>query len=186
MTDSFRINDLHVQTQSALIVFEVIKNRRSIRSFRHESIPENYLRIILEAGIWAPSGSNAQPWEFILVREKPIIERIKLFSPGLFGDPDAVVILCINRERVKRGSMSEDLVAVMDIAMAAQNMMLMAYSLGVGSCPINSFNKKAIKELFELPVHIDPILMVSLGYPDKWPKAPKRRPLEEVLHYEKY
>jgi nitroreductase len=74
----------------------------------------------------------------------------------------------------------------MDVAMAAQNMMLAAYSLGIGSCPIASFNKTAVKELLDIPEHVDPILMVSLGYPDRWPEPPRRRPLEEVVHYGKY
>lgn len=164
---------------------EVIKGRRSVRSFKKEHIPEEHLRMVLEAGVWAPSGGNAQPWEFVVVRDKTVIEKIKLFSPGLYGDPDVVVVLCVNKKRVK-GGRSEELVALMDIAMAAQNMMLVAYSLGVGSCPIASFNKTAVKELLEIPTHVDPVLVLSLGYPEKWPEPPERRPLEEVVHYEKY
>lgn len=167
------------------IVRDVIKGRRSVRSFRDEHIPEEHLRFVLEAGVWAPSGGNAQPWEFVVVREKSTIEKIKLFSPGLFGNPDVIVVLCVNKRRV-RGGKHEELIALMDVAMAAQNMMLAAYSLGVGSCPIASFNKSAIKELLEIPEHVDPVLMLSLGYPDEWPKPPKKRPLEEVTHYEKY
>lgn len=173
------------QDVTSTIVRDVIKGRRSVRSFKDERISKEHLTFILEAGIWAPSGGNAQPWEFVVVRDKATIEKIRLFSPGLFGDPDVIVVLCINKERVKGGK-SEELVALMDIAMAAQNMMLAAYSLGVGSCPIASFNKIAVKELLEIPEHVDPVLMLSLGYPDRWPKPPKRRPLEEVVHYEKY
>lgn len=165
---------------------DVIKGRRSVRSFRSESIPEEHLRTILEAAVWAPSGSNAQPWEFVVVRSKSTIDKVKLFSPGLFGSPDAVVVLCVNRERVKRSGKSGDSVALMDVAMAAQNMMLAAYSLGIGSCPIASFNKVAVKELLDIPAHVDPVLMVSFGYPERWPEPPKRRPLDEVVHYEKY
>ncbi len=166
-------------------VLEAIKGRRSVREFRDGRIPDDHLMTVLEAAIWAPSGSNAQPWEFVVVRSRDTIEKIKLFSPGLFGDPDALVVLCVNKERVK-GRGPKELVAVMDIAMAAQNMMLAAYSLGIGSCPIASFNKTAVKELLNIPEHVDPILMVSLGYPEKWPEPPRRRPLEEVVHHEKY
>lgn len=167
-------------------IIEVIKGRRSVRSFRDKSIPDEHLRIILEAGLWAPSGGNAQPWEFVVVRDKLTIEKIKLFSPGLFGDPDTVVVLCVNKERIRRSSKSGELIALMDVAMAAQNIMLAAYSLGIGSCPIASFNKVAVKELLGIPAHVDPVLMLSLGYPDKWPEPPERRPLKEVVHYEKY
>jgi nitroreductase len=166
-------------------VLEAIKGRRSVRSFRDGRIPEDHLKVVLEAAVWAPSGSNAQPWEFVVVRDRSTVEKIKLFSPGLFGDPDTLVVLCVNRERIK-GRGPKELVAVMDVAMAAQNMMLAAYSLGIGSCPIASFNKTAVKELLDIPEHVDPILMVSLGYPDRWPEPPRRRPLEEVVHYGKY
>jgi nitroreductase len=166
-------------------VLEAIKGRRSVRSFRDGRIPEDHLKVVLEAAVWAPSGSNAQPWEFVVVRDRSTVEKIKLFSPGLFGDPDTLVVLCVNRERIK-GRGPKELVALMDVAMAAQNMMLAAYSLGIGSCPIASFNKTAVKELLDIPEHVDPILMVSLGYPDRWPEPPRRRPLEEVVHYGKY
>lgn len=167
-------------------MLEIVRGRRSVRSFRSESIPEEHLRTILEAGVWAPSGGNAQPWEFVVIRNKSTIDKIKLFSPGLFGNPDVVVVLCINRERIRRGGKSGELIALMDVAMAAQNMMLVAYSLGIGSCPIASFNKTAVKELLEIPAHVDSVLMVSFGYPEEWPEPPKRRPLNEVVHHEKY
>jgi len=74
----------------------------------------------------------------------------------------------------------------MDVAMAAQNMILAAYSLGIGSCPVASFNKAAVRELLEIPEHVEPVLIVSLGYPEEWPRPPARRSLEEVVHYERY
>ncbi|AHF80987.1 nitroreductase family protein [Thermococcus paralvinellae] len=165
---------------------EIIKGRRAVRDFRDKEIPKEKLMAILEAGIWAPSGSNIQPWEFILVTEKAMIEKIKLISPGLFGNPTAIVVLCINRERAKRGGRLGGITALMDISMAAQNMMLIAYSMGIGSCPIVSFSKSAWKELIGIPEHVEPVLILSLGYPKFWPKPPKRRPLEEVVHVERY
>ena len=167
-------------------VIHIIKGRRAVRKFKEEGIPTDKLLKILEAGIWAPSGSNIQPWEFIVVMNKETIEKIKLISPGLFGNPVTVIIICINKERSKKAGKLGETMAIMDISMAAQNMMLMAYSLGIGSCPIVSFSKIAVKELLEIPEYVEPVLMVSLGYPEFWPKPPKRRPLEEVVHVEKF
>jgi nitroreductase len=166
-------------------VLEAIRGRRSVRRFREGRIPDEHLRVVLEAGIWAPSAGNAQPWEFVVVRDRSTIEKVRMFSPGLFGDPDTVVVLCVNRRRV-RGRGPHEVVAVMDVAMAAQNMMLAAYSLGIGSCPVASFNRLAIRELLGIPEYVEPVLMVSLGYPEEWPRPPTRRPLEEVVHYERY
>jgi nitroreductase len=114
------------------LVLEVIKGRRSVRSFKPDPIPEEHLKLILEVGLWAPSGGNAQPWEFVLVREKQVIDKIRLFSPGLFGDPYALIVLCVNKNRIKRRDESGKQIALMDVAMAAQNMMLEACYLGVG------------------------------------------------------
>ncbi|WP_456396845.1 nitroreductase family protein [Thermococcus sp.] len=163
-----------------------IKGRRAVRRFRAEPVPLDYLRRILEAGIWAPSGSNIQPWEFILITDKENIERIKLVSPGLFGNPPALIILCIDQKRAEKGGKLGESTALMDVSMAAQNMMLLAYSLGIGSCPVVSFNKTALKELLGIPEHVEPVLMLSFGYPEFWPKPPKRRSLREVVHVEEY
>ena len=167
-------------------LLDIIKGRRSVRRFKDKEIPKEDLLKILEAGIWAPSGSNIQPWEFILVIGDDTIEKIKLVSPGLFGDPAALIVLCINKKRAERGGRAGENTALMDVSMAAQNMMLMAYSLGIGSCPIVSFNKVALRELLSIPEDVEPVLMISFGYPEFWPKPPRRRPLEEVVHFERY
>jgi len=163
-----------------------IKGRRAVRRFREEPIPLEYLKKILEAGVWAPSGSNIQPWEFILVTDKENIEKIKLISPGLFGNPQALIVLCINKKRAEKGGRLGENTALMDVSMAAQNMMLVAYSLGIGSCPVISFNKTGLRELLSISEFVEPVLILSFGYPKFWPKPPRRRVLEEVVHVEEY
>lgn len=165
---------------------EVIRGRRSVRSFLDREIPSKDLKVILEAGIWAPSGGNIQPWEFILVDDPVLVKKIKLVSPGLYGLPRVLIILCVNKKRCEKGGRLSESTAVMDVSMAAQNMMLMAYHLGIGSCPIVSFNKLALKQLLDIPEHVEPLLIISLGYPTEWPQPPSRRPLEEVVHVNGY
>ncbi len=167
-------------------LLEIIKGRRAVRNFSDKDIPFENLMKILESAIWAPSGSNIQAWEFILVAQKENIEKIKLISPGLYGNPAAIIIVCINTERAKKGGKEGIETAKMDISMASQNMMLMAYSLGIGSCPILSFNKIALKEIFEIPDYIDPQLILIFGYTERWPLPPKRRPIKEVVHIERF
>ena len=167
-------------------LMEIIKGRRSIRRHEDKDIAIEDVKKILEAGIWAPSGSNLQSWEFVVVLDRETIEKIKMISPGLFGNPAMLIIGCINMERAKKGGKIGYSMAVMDVSMAFQNMMLMAYSLGIGSCPVASFNKIAIKELLDIPDHVDPILIVTFGYPKSWPKPPRRRPLSEVMHLDRF
>lgn len=167
-------------------VMEAIKGRRAVRRFQDRDIPLEDMRKILEAGIWAPSGSNVQPWEFVVVMERDNVEKVKLLSPGMFGNPAALVVLCVNRKLAERGGKLGKESALMDVSMAAQNMMLMAYSLGIGSCPVLSFNKAALRELLNIPGHVEPVLILIFGYPKVWPKPPRRKPLREVAHVEEY
>ncbi|MGQ9478343.1 MAG: nitroreductase family protein [Candidatus Bipolaricaulia bacterium] len=70
--------------------------------------------------------------------------------------------------------------------MAAQNMLLMAYVLGLGSCPVASFSEVGVRELLELPDHLCPILLVALGFPDKYPDPPRRKELSQITFWERY
>jgi nitroreductase len=167
-------------------LFDVIKGRRAVRKFKERRIPIEDLKKIMESGIWAPSGSNIQPWEFILVKDKVDIEKIKMISPGLFGEPAALVIVCINKKRTNKAGKQGSTIALMDISMASQNMMLMAYSLNIGSCPVVSFNKTGVQELMDIPNDVKPVLIISFGYPEFWPVSPQRRPLKEIIHIGKY
>jgi len=167
-------------------LIDIIKGRRAVRRFEDKPISIEDMKKILEAAIWAPSGSNIQPWEFILVMDKENIEKIKLVSPGLFGNPQALVVVCLNKERAKKGGKMGEEMARLDLGISAQNMMLMAYSLGIGSCPVVSFNKIALKELLNIPEHVDPVIILIFGYPKRWPRAPRRREFKEVVHVEEF
>lgn len=161
------------------MVLDIIKSRRSIRHFLETPIPPDVLSSLLEAARWAPSGSNRQPWLFVVIQEQANIQKIKMFSPGLGGKPQALIVMCTE------GSTGED-TAIMDISMATQNVMLAATEKGLGSCCVGSLNQKALQLLLSLPSHIVPELIISLGYPAKAPKVPSRRPIEEIVHWEEY
>lgn len=161
------------------MVLEIIKSRRSIRRFLDKPIPLDMLEGLLEAARWAPSGGNSQPWAFVVVREPAGVRKVKLFSPGLGGEPTTLIILCSDQS-------VDASTAIMDVSMAAQNVMLAATDKGLGSCVIRSHNQNALQTLLNLPAHVVPELIVALGYPAKPGRNPGRRPLEEVVHWEKW
>ena len=164
-------------------VMETIIGRRSIRRFAGREVPQEIVERILEAGRWAPSGSNAQPWRFVVVRKR--IRKIKMFSPGLDGDPSVLIVVSSDHSHVEdRTSRDFDCVTYMDIGIAAQNMMLEAHELGLGSCPVRSFNQKAVQRILALPDETVPELIITLGYPDEKPEAPPRKNLEEIVLYD--
>jgi len=155
-------------------VLEAIRTRRSIRSFNAEKIPDQDIVKILEAARWAPSAGNRQPWTFIYVKDPQVLRMLKNCSPGLYADAVAGIIIGIEKKSEKRG--------LLDACFAAENMLLAAHALGIGSCPIVSFNGEAIKKIIDAPENWEPVLVVSLGYPDKIPEPPPKKALSEIIY----
>ncbi|MGI9953074.1 nitroreductase family protein [Moorellaceae bacterium AZ2] len=169
-------------------VWEAITQRRSIRNFLPEPVEEAILLKLVEAGRWAPSGSNIQPWHFIIVRDKARIKKIEAFAPGMFGNPAAVVAICTDLELAEKkgGRLGREIMSLIDAGIAAQNIALAAVDMGLGTCIIRSFNPQAVQEILQLPPAIVPQLLVSVGYPEKIPPAPRRKELEEIVSWEEY
>jgi len=165
--------------------FDAIKGRRSVRKYTDRKIPKERLEEIMQAAVWSPSGSNAQAWEFIVVENNDDIKKIKTLSPGIFGNPAAMIIVCRDLKRAYEvcGELGRDVLSLMDISMASQNIMLAAYDIGIASCVVRSFGISAVKRLYDLPEHINPELLITLGYPEETPKPRKRRGVSEVVHW---
>ncbi|MDI6600660.1 MAG: nitroreductase family protein [Thermoanaerobacteraceae bacterium] len=164
-------------------LFDAIEGRRSIRKYKEESLDENTIMKIIEAAIWAPSASNLQPWHFTAILNRDIIKRIRSFSPGMFREnPPCIIVLSLNKNIIKAQGEGMGNDNVFDLAMAAQNMMLSAYSLGLGSCIKLSFNREAVKKLIDLKEGFEPEFLITIGYPDEIPEPPGRRDIKEVLN----
>ncbi|MBK5252709.1 MAG: nitroreductase family protein [Peptostreptococcaceae bacterium] len=171
-----------------ITIEECIFTRRSIRSFTDQKPPFTAVKQLVKCASMAPSGSNIQSWEFIFVDDKEILETIRNFAPGINGKPPCILILCSDKKRAyeKGGTLVRDQIAAMDISMAAENLMLAANAMGLGTCAVKSFNSPLIAKILKLPEHIFPELIIALGYSDRSCTAPKRRPVEEILHHNKW
>jgi len=164
-------------------VFDIIKKRRSVRFYTDKAIEEDKLKKLVEAAIWAPSAGNIHAWNIVIVQRKGDIELIKAVSPGMLGNAIALMILCADKRRAydKGGEVGRDVLSIMDIAIATQNICLEATDLGLGSCIIRSFNQDAVRALLDLPENISPELVVTLGYPRSIPNPPSRRTVEDAV-----
>ncbi|MGC8699309.1 MAG: nitroreductase family protein [Candidatus Acidifodinimicrobium sp.] len=176
------------QEQQFSCLRNLIKTRRAIREFTEIPIPEEDIRDIIEAAIWAPSASNMNAREFVAVRDKGNIRKIKAFSPGMFTDPAYIIVLCTNEQKALEvgGELGRDKASLMDIAVSTQNILLSAWAKGIGSCPLASFNSTAISKILHLPSHIRPDLLITMGYPARVPETPERPKIDEVTFYEQY
>ncbi len=165
-------------------VLEAIKGRRSIRQFTGEPIAKEALERLLDAARWAPTASNQQRWRFVVVTSPAIKELIKKFAPGIFAMPAAFIVICAEKEAGATPWAEETYLA--DCAIAAQNIMLAAYEMGIGSCVALSYARVAVKEILNLPEPIEPLLIVTLGYPAEAPAPPPRLELKQIAFLDEY
>lgn len=164
-------------------VLNTIKNRRTIRRFKPDPIDEEKLRMILEAGRWAPSFSNLQPWRFIVIKDqglKGALDRAAKESVLHLGINEApiVILVCVDRR-------IDPLHAIEAGAAATQNITLAAHSLGLGAGWIGIWGTEAeasIRKLFQLPETTRAVSLVPIGNPDESPKG-DRRPLSEFIQF---
>ncbi len=167
-------------------VWEAIRGRRSVRSFVDRPVERSLLEKLVEAGTWAPSGGNAQTWHFVVVTDSEQLRRIKTVSPGLLGNPPAVIAVCqdLGEAGRKGGELGAKFLAPVDAAMATQNILLAAHDAGLGTCVIGSFHKGAVARILGLPEGMEPVLLVSVGWPAEVPKPPPRK--RDVISWERH
>ncbi len=171
-------------------LFQALKERRSIRFYEDKAVELSKLNKIVEAATWAPTAGNAQTWFFIIMKEEQKLEDIKSFSPGILGSPKSIIVACTDFSKIKKTrTFNEDegkILAIIDLAMACENMMLAALEFGLGTCAIRSFNKVAVVEMLSLPENIKPQLLITVGYPKSQPQKPTKLLLKQVVNYEEY
>jgi nitroreductase len=169
-----------------LSVLDVIRNRGSVRGYKAKQIPRDELLKILEAARLSQSAENRQPWEFIVVTKPSTKAKIvsAARNQSFVGEAAAVMVcLADPLKSTKVGPFESFLI---DLAIAIENMALTAWDLGIGSCWIGLFNEEEVKELLGVPENLRVVSIFTLGYPDQKPREKNRKPLEEIVHYEKY
>ena len=162
-----------------------ITNRHSIRSFSADPIPKELLLQLADAAQQAPTASNLQAWRFLFVTDPALKEKVDLFSPGLSGKPPVILAVCSDMEKAakKGGKNSEIYGCLMDASMDAENLMLKAVELGLGTCAIKSFNETAVRKILEIPARYRIEMLISIGYPQGEPRCPKRPPVNEITFF---
>jgi len=148
-------------------VFQAIKTRRVTRAFTGEAVSRDQLRRLLESARWAPSAGNRRIHKFVVVDDPATIQLIRSVSPGMLARPAALIIICTdkNKAAVEGVKLAADSTTWIDVGAAAQNMMLAAHELGLGSCPTTSFSHSGVRATLHLPAYLEPEYIVQLGYP---------------------
>lgn len=206
-------------------IFDVIENRRSIRKYKLDPIPDEIVTKLIEAARWAPSTDNAQPWRFIIICDRNTIDelgkisgtgcftRIRIqqfmtgelkkrfqdvpeekkaqvfrkltggFMSGYLGGAPLVIVVC--GDKVTPCSM------VADCCAAIENMLLAIQALGLGATWTAAVtgdprDEARTKKLLGIPEEWKVITAISVGYPAESPGPRPRKPMEEIVFYEKW
>lgn len=166
--------------------FEAILKRRSIRRYTGKDITEEQIKRLLEAAMAAPSAHNSQPWEFVVVRDKEMrnkLSKVHQYAWMCAGAP-LVIAVCGDKG---------DIQWIEDCSAATENILITAAEIGLGGCWIAARGTKysgrddeqVIRGILGIPDTIGVLGMLSLGYPDE-EKAPRTQYTEDKVHWEKY
>ena len=155
----------------------ILKSRRSIRAFQDKPIPEKEIGMILEAGRWTPSASNRQPWRFIVIRNKDILNKIaRVTGYGWFIAEAPLAIAIVGKIKTSPKWY------IIDTSLVSMNMMLMAWSLGIGTCWIGSMNKEKARKILELGDNDYLLTVLPFGYiRGGIPEPTYRNPLNKIV-----
>ncbi len=173
-------------------VFESIITRRSVRIYEKKDVPNELIGQILEAAVRAPSAGNIQPWQFIVVKD--IVLKKELASAALkqrhVGEAPIIIIVCADEEKSadKYGERGKSLYCIQDTAAAIENMLLIANSLGLGTCWVGAFEEDKVKDILNIPKKLRPVALITVGFPVDYqkPTETSRIPFENITFIDKY
>jgi nitroreductase len=177
-------------------IMNSIVERRSIRRFLKKDIPEDLLVKVFEAARWAPSWANVQPWKIVAVKDRSIKEQIQGTvsprNPSSLAIVDAPVLLVICGELRKSGFYKDEYPTkfgdwfMYDLGLATQNLCLAAHESGLGTVIVGLFDHDKVGQVIKLPDKHEVLVLIPLGYPDQDPKAPRRKEIDEFVHYDTF
>ncbi|NDY41373.1 nitroreductase family protein [Dissulfurirhabdus thermomarina] len=161
-------------------VLQAIRERRSVRHFRPDPVDPETVRQILEAGAWAPSGLNNQPWRFAVVRDGATREALAALTRYARVIREAPVLLPVF---VDRSVMYHEVKDHQAVGACLQNMLLAAHALGLGAVWLGEILKNAdrVREILGLEPNLELMAVVAVGHPARRDQASTRRPLSELV-----
>jgi nitroreductase len=152
---------------------EAILTRRSIRKFKADIISEDTISELLKAAMCAPSAHNKQPWHFIVITDREILDIIPEFHPyaSMLHEATAAILVCGDTHDATD-------FWVQDCSAATQNILLAAHAKGLGAVWLAVYPREdriqELKNILDLPANITPLSLIALGYPDE-KKNPSNR-----------
>ena len=165
---------------------EAIRKRQSIRDYEDNPVPEEKLLNVLEAARLAPSGTNKQPWKFIVVKDRKRRQELARAAGNqtFVGEaPVVIVAVATNAEDIMPCGVPGYAV---DLAIAADHMTLAAVDEGLGTCWIGDFSQQGVREILGIPEQCRVVTLLPLGFPKREKEKKVRKSLGEIVCYETF
>jgi nitroreductase len=166
---------------------ELIKKRYSVRAYKPDPVEEEKLQQVLEAARLAPTAANRQPFQLVVLHTEGRKEELgQIYGRDWFVQAPLIICACgvpgVGWVRRDDGKSYTDV----DVAIVMDHVVLAATALGLGTCWIAAFDPKAARNVLALPDDVEPIAFTPLGYPADEPKPKQRKPLSELVRYERW
>lgn len=164
-------------------VYDCVRSRRTVRNFKPDPVPNRIVNRILRAGRWAPSSSNVQPWHFIVIKSPDTIKAMGgIATQGTFLGQAPLAIAIVMEEAAR---------PALDAGRAIQQMELVAWSEGLGTCFVGLRAEEqqiALKEMLGIPPEMELITILPFGYREEGfaGRGVPRKPMSEMAHSEKF
>jgi nitroreductase len=167
-------------------LLKIIKERRSVRRYKPDAVPEDVILRILEAARFSPSGKNLQPWKFILVKDQILKEQLAEASGGqtFIAEAPIVVVACGFPHACysRMGNYMKSW--PVDVAIAVEHLILQAQEEGLGTCWIGAFEERDVKSILNIPEDVKVLALTPLGYPDEISSFRGRKKVEDIVSYD--
>ncbi len=162
-------------------IYEIVKKRRSIRSYKPGPVEKEKLTRILEAAGSAPSAANRQPVYFVIIKdEKTKLQLKKAYDEKWFYTAPVIICVCSTPEKAWKRSDGKNY-ADIDAAIAMDHLILAATEEGLATCWIAAFKVPVVKSILNLHPGIEPVVMTPIGYPMDIPEPTYRKPIDEII-----
>ncbi len=169
-------------------VFDCIKSRRCVRKFLSKEVVWDKIATIIDAGRMAPSAGNLQNWKFIVVLDADKKNNVAeaCLKQHWIAEAAAIIVMVGEPEKARRfyGERGASIYTAQNCAAAAENMLLEATALGLGSCWVGAFNEEAVRRTLGMPDDVTPSIIIPIGYSAEKPEEPAKFPLENVAYFQ--
>lgn len=165
---------------------QLIQERYSVRGYKPDPIEDEKLQRILAAARQAPTAANRQPFQLIVIHTAGREDELRrIYDRDWFVQAPLIIVACGEASKAWTRHDKANY-GVVDVAIVMDHLILQAADLGLGTCWVGAFDAEATREILGIPAGVDPIVMTPLGYPAASPRGTERKPLEELVRYERW